>query len=82
MAYLRSYPGKRIPRPLGVIEHHGDSPAVTVCQEILALTKLNWNSCAFGSGIPITIRFARDVGKILTELPKDFQPVTKYKFYM
>ncbi len=80
--YLRSYPGKRIPRPLEVIEHHGDSPAVTVCQEILALTKLNWNSCAFGSGIPITIRFARDVGKILTELPKDVQPGTKYKFYM
>ncbi len=80
--YLRSYPGKRIPRPLEVIEHHGDSPAVTVCQEILALTKLNWNSCAFGSGIPITIRFARDVGKILTELPKDVQPATKYKFYM
>jgi len=67
---------------LEVIEHHGDSPAVTVCQEILALTKLNWNSCAFGSGIPITIRFARDVGKILTELPKDVQPGTKYKFYM
>jgi len=80
--YLRSYPGKRIPRPLEVIEHHGDSPAITVCQEILALTKLNWNSCAFGSGIPITIRFARDVGKILTELPKNVQPETKYKFYM
>jgi len=23
-----------------------------------------------------------DVGKILTELPKDVQPGTKYKFYM
>lgn len=80
--YLRSYPGKRIPRPLEVVEHHGDSPAVTVCQEIVALTKLNWNSCAFGSGVPITIRFARDVGKILTELPKNVQPETKYKFYM
>ncbi len=80
--YLRSYPGKRIPRPLEVIEHYGDSPAVTVCQEILALTKLNWNTCAFGSGIPITIRFARDVGKILSELPEDVQPETKYKFYM
>lgn len=80
--YLRSFPGKRIPRPLEVVEHHGDSPAATVCQELLALTKLNWNSCAFGSGVPITIRFARDVGKILTEIPQGVQPGTKYKFYM
>jgi len=81
-SYLRAYPGKRIPRPLEIVEHHGVSPAETVCQEVLALTKLNWNSCTFASSIPITIRFARDVGKILTELPKGTQPETKYKFYM
>lgn len=80
--YLRAYPGKRIPRPLEIVEHHGVSPAETVCQEMLALTKLNWNSCSFGSSVPITIRFARDVGKILTELPKGTVPETKYKFYM
>ena len=80
--YLRAYPGKRIPRPLEIVEHHGVSPAETVCQEVLALTKLNWNSCTFASSIPITIRFARDVGKILTELPKGTRPETKYKFYM
>lgn len=80
--YLRAYPGKRIPRPLEIVEHQGVSPAETVCQEVLALTKLNWNSCSFASSIPITIRFARDVGKILTELPKGTQPETKYKFYM
>lgn len=80
--YLRAYPGKRIPRPLEIVEHHGVSPAETVCQEVLALTKLNWNSCTFASSIPITVRFARDVGKILTELPKGTQPETKYKFYM
>lgn len=80
--YLQAYPGKRIPRPLEILEHHGVSPAETVYQEVLALTKLNWNSCSFASSIPITIRFARDVGKILTELPKGTQPETKFKFYM
>lgn len=80
--YLRCYPGKRIPRPLEIVEHHGDSTAIAVCQEVLALTKLNWNSCAFGSGVPITVRFARGVGKILTEMPKGVQPQSKYKFYM
>ena len=80
--FLREYPGMRIPNPLEVVEHYGDSTAQTVCTEILGLTKLNWNSCAFGSSLPITIRFARDVGKILAELPPGQPPQTKYKFYM
>jgi hypothetical protein len=80
--YFRLYPGHRIPRPLEIVEHYGQSPAQEVCREILALTKLNWNSCAFGSSLPITIRFARHVGKILTEMPAGVPPQTKYKFYM
>lgn len=80
--FLRTYPGMRIPNPLEVVEHHGDSPATLICEEILGLTKINWNSCFFGSSIPITIRFARSVGKILAELPAGVTPQTKYKFYM
>lgn len=82
--YLRAYPSKRIPCPLEVIEHHGDSPPLLVCSEILSLTKLNWNSCWFGSSSPITMRFARDVGRVLAELPQDGSiiPKTKYKYYM
>lgn len=80
--YLRCYPGKRLPRPLEILEHYGDSPAIDVCREILSLTKLNWNSCAFGSSEPITIRFARDVGKILAELPSGATPQSRYQFYM
>jgi hypothetical protein len=80
--FLRTYPGMRIPNPLEVVEHHGDSTAAVICEEILALTKVNWNSCFFGSSVPITIRFARSVGKILAELPAGMTPQTKYKFYM
>ena len=82
--YLRSYPSKRIPRPLEITEHFGHSTAYVVCQELLALTKLNWNSCAFGSSKPITIRFSREVGKILAEVPRDQAKSvqTKYRFFM
>jgi hypothetical protein len=80
--FLRVYPGTRIPNPLEVLEHHGDSAADVVCSEILALTKLNWNTCAFASGNPVTIAFSRQVGTILKELPADIEPPTKYKFYM
>ena len=80
--FLRTYPGMRIPNPLEIVEHHGDSSAETISGEILALTKVNWNSCFFGSSMPITLRFAASVGKILTELPAGVTPQTKYKFYM
>lgn len=82
--YLRAYPSKRIPRPIEIVEHHGDAQPLVVCSEILSLTKLNWNSCWFGSSSPITIRFSREVGRVLAELPKDgsIVPHTKYKYYM
>jgi hypothetical protein len=72
----------RVPLPLQIVEHIGDSTSETVCREILALTKINWNSCAFCNSDPITLQFARSVGRILTELPKGVEPETKYKFYM
>lgn len=80
--YFQEYPGMRIPNPVEIVEHHGVSPMHDICRDILALTKLNWNSCGFGSSYPITIRFARQVGRIMTELPKGTDPKTQYKFYM
>lgn len=80
--YFRAYPGMRIPTPVEIVEHHGDSPTEQICREILALTKVNWNSCSFACSEPITIQFARTVGRILTEVPPANSPQTKYKYYM
>ncbi len=33
----------------GIIERFGESSVDTLAREILILTKLNWNSCAFAS---------------------------------
>lgn len=80
--FLRAYPGLRVPNPLEVVEHFGDSSADRVCSEILALTKLNWNSSAFASADPITIGFSREVSKIIKELPDGIKPHSKYRYYM
>jgi hypothetical protein len=80
--FLRCYPGPRIPNPLEIVEHHGDSAADVVCTELLALTKLNWNSSAFASGDPVTIKFARGIGSIMKEMPSGVEPLSKYKYYM
>lgn len=80
--FFRQYPGPRIPNPLEIVEHHGDSSADRVCSEILSLTKLNWNTCKFASAEPITLAFSRQVATIIKEMPDDVEPSTKYRFYM
>jgi len=78
---IRTYPGLRIPRPL-LITHQGDSEVRLICSEILGLTKLNWNTTAFSTQLPITLEFAKRVGKVLSEFPADNKLQDHYRFYM
>jgi len=80
--YLRTYPGPKVPKPIEILEHHGDSPWNEILREILMLTKMNWNSADFACKQPITIAFARNVGEILAELPPDRPIQHEYRFYM
>jgi hypothetical protein len=78
---VRTYPGSRVPEPL-LITHQGDSEFKEVCKEIMGLTKLNWNTTAFATVLPITLEFSRKVGKILSELEEEKPPESHYRFYM
>ena len=78
---IRSYAGHRVPNPLRII-HIGDSGKDEVGKEILGLTKLNWNTTSFSTFLPITIRFADEVGKILSKLKDDNELQDHYRFFM
>ena len=80
--YLRTYPGARVPKPLEILEHHGDSPWNIILQEIMALTKMNWNTADFACSDPVTIAFSRRIGQILAELPAGLPMSQEYRFYM
>jgi len=80
--FLRRYPGMRVPRPLEILEHHGSASMTQIAAEILALTKLDWNTTMFAGKEPITTAFAEDVGRILAELPHNVEPRKTYRFYM
>lgn len=80
--HYQTYPGIYIPAPLLVhLEKSASSPK-TVCNEILGLSKMNWNNTQFDGKYPITIGCARKVGEIMKYLDKDSTPRTKYAFYM
>lgn len=80
--YLRTYPGRRVPRPVEIVEHHGDTPWDALLQELLALTKMNWNTADFAMSVPVTVAFSRRVGEVLAELPEDLPLRPEYRFYM
>ncbi len=80
--FLRIYPGMRVPQPLEIIEHIGKSPADFILTEILALTKMNWNSADFSCEEPITLNFSRRVGEILALIPKGAPMREEYRYYM
>lgn len=80
--YYATYPGMYVPRPLKFQIAQGDESPRKLAEEILALTKLNWNNTQFDGGMPITMRVARDVGKVLKYVGADGVVQPKYSFYM
>lgn len=79
--FLRCYPGFRIPQPLEVTENWGSLSFHEVANDLLRLTKLNWNTAAFCCVDPITIAFSRRVGEILKIANTD-KPSRFYRHYM
>ena len=56
---LNAYPHGHVPSPLQVADYIGDTPLTTILEEILLLTKMNWNTTAFADLRPITLVGAR-----------------------
>jgi hypothetical protein len=80
--FYETYPGKYIPSPLEIKFAYYDESPNLICDEILALTKMNWNNTQFDRKFPITIECARNVGEILKYLDTNEPMQLKYSFYM
>jgi hypothetical protein len=80
--FLKLYPGMRIPTPLLVVHEGGSGAVRDIVEEMLALTRMNWNSADFATAEPITLKFSRQIGLILSELPKGIEVERHFKFYM
>jgi hypothetical protein len=81
ISWWDEYPGPHIPAPLE-IGSCGSTDIRERAREVLALTKMNWNSSEGLGRFPITVSFARRVGMLMTELPENQIPNPSYRFYM
>lgn len=71
-----------MPRNLRVKIIRGEAPIETVLRDILALTKLNYNSCIYGDGEPVTLKFSEKIGSILTSIPEWKVDTRQFMYYI
>ena len=63
-------------------DSRGRANIQTVMKDILALTKLNYNACIYGGGLPVTLRFSDKIGDILTAIPEVNWAAKPFKYYI
>lgn len=86
---LQTYPGWEVPAPIEVEVCRREADIERVLADVLGLTKLNYNACIYGDGMPVTLRFAHAVGEVLTSIPRaaqrlqteDYRPLP-FRFYI
>ncbi len=80
--FFQAYPGMYVPRPLELAVTNAETPLRQLANEILSLSKLNWNNTQFDGGEPITVRAARRVGDILKCITEGNPIQPSFRFYM
>lgn len=70
---------KGIPRPLLIRRWAGHSEAQVFCQEILGLTKMNWNNDGLYDRLPTTIHYAAVLADVVKRMP-GLDPNRSYPF--
>jgi hypothetical protein len=80
--YYGTYPGMYVPRPVALRPALRERPLGELAAEVLALSKMNWNSTQFDGHLPVSIRTARDVSDIIRRLDEDAPVEPRYAFYM
>jgi len=79
---LETYDGFDVPHPLRIDIQHGSADIMQVAEDILGLTKLNYNTCRLGETQPVTIGFSDKVGEILVTNPTVEGCRPQFKFYI
>ena len=80
--FFSTYPGMYIPSPILMETASVEQTPSFLATEILALTKMNWNNTQFDGALPITLRAAKQVSKILKYVGDNEAIEPRYSFYM
>lgn len=80
--FYSTYPGAYVPQPIGLRHRDpGRSPS-ELASEVLALTKMNWNQTRLDGLLPVTLRTANEVKKVLRFCEPGSTVAMRYAHYM
>ena len=74
--------GKSIPIPLKVIKHYGASNIDLLANEILGLTKVNWNTFDMYAKLPATLQSSNEIARIAWLLDRFEGKTYDYRHFM
>lgn len=80
--FYRVYPGMYIPTPLGIRPAVTERSAEDLAEEVLMLSKMNWNQSQLDGRLPITLRASKKVAGILKNLPDESPASGRYAMFM
>jgi hypothetical protein len=80
--YYRTYPGMYVPVPLGLRPAVIETDPFMLSQEVLALSKMNWNQTRLDGRLPVTLRTANQVKSVLRFCGPEQTVATRYAHYM
>jgi hypothetical protein len=81
MPELGTYPGPHVPQPFEV-RCLGPEGAIAASQDVLNLTRMNWNTADIRGKWPVSLSFARRVGGILDEYGDDDLTETSFRYFL
>lgn len=79
---METFPGMEVPLPLEVEICRSEADIVQVPNDVMGLTKLNYNSCRHSDGWPVTLKFADAVGEVLITGPAISYAPLAFKHYI
>ncbi|WP_323844102.1 hypothetical protein [Microbulbifer magnicolonia] len=80
--YYQTYTGLYVPQPLELRVVKSEESPSFIAEELLGLTKMNWNNTQFDGKYPVTLGCARKVGEIMKYLNEAETPQIRYGYYM
>lgn len=81
MPELGTYPGPHVPQPFEV-RCLGDEEPLAAAQDVLNLTRMNWNTADIRGKWPVSLSYARKVGGILDEYGEDDLPDSSFRYFV
>lgn len=80
--YYGTYPGQYVPQPIEIRRADGSTSVRQLTEEVLALTKMNWNNTRFDGKMPVTLDCAKKVGEIMRHVDETENPDVSFRYYM